>query len=112
MAGPAIVSRLLISGAFCALVPGTKINSRSCKNIGASAVFGITRQNHFNHAPICASVLCEISDLHEMVARHRYFKSRIGALDDLAFKRVGEGNRCGSKKNRSDEKSHAERFHV
>jgi hypothetical protein len=90
---------------------GTKINSGSCKNIGASAVFGITRQNHLNHAPICASVLREIRDLHEMIAGHRDFKSRISALDDLAFKRIGEDNCCGTKKNRSDEKSHAERFH-
>jgi len=90
---------------------GAKINSRRCENIGASAIFGVTRQNHLNHAPICASVLREIGDLHEMIRRHCDFKDRIVALDDLAFKRIGEGNRCGTKKNRGDKKSHAQRFH-
>src|SRR4029079_6776875 len=53
---------------------GAKINSRSCQHIRASAVFAVARQNHLNHAPICASVLREIRDLHEMIAGHRYFK--------------------------------------
>ena len=75
---------------------GAKINSRRCENIGASAIFGITRQDHLNNAPICASVLREIRDLHEMIARHRDFKNRIVAGDDLAFKRIGEGNCCCS----------------
>jgi hypothetical protein len=71
----------------------------------------ITRQAHLNNSPICASILREIRDLHEMIARHRDFKNRIAAGDDLAFERIGEGNRRGSKKNRGDEKSHGERFH-
>jgi len=98
-------------GSVLGVSAGAKINSRRCENIGASSIFAVTRQNHLNHAPICASVLREICDLHEMIARDRDFKDRIGALDDLAFKRIGEGNCCGNNKNRSDEKSHAERFH-
>jgi hypothetical protein len=90
---------------------GTKINPRRCEDIGGSAIFGITRQDHLNDAPVGPSVLREIRDLHEMIARHRDFKRRIGAGDDLAFKRIGEANRCGSKKKRSDEKSHGERSH-
>jgi hypothetical protein len=90
---------------------GAKINPRRCEDIGSSAIFGITRQAHLNDTPIGASVLREIRDLHEMIARHRDFKRRIGAGDDLAFKRIGEANRCGSKKKRSDEKSHVERSH-
>jgi hypothetical protein len=46
-----------------------------------------------------------------MIARHCDFKNRVVAGDNLAFKRIGEDNRCGSKKNRSDEKSHGERSH-
>jgi hypothetical protein len=46
-----------------------------------------------------------------MIARHYDFNNRIVAGDDFAFKRIGEGNRCGSKKKRSDEKSHGERSH-
>jgi len=91
--------------------PGAKINSSRCENIGATAVFLVTRQNHLNNAAICASILREIRDLHEMIARHRDFENRIVAGDDLAFKRISEGNCCGSKKKRSDEKSHGERSH-
>jgi hypothetical protein len=40
-----------------------------------------------DNAGTCAfHVLCEIRDLHEMIARHRDFDKRIGAGDDLAFK--------------------------
>src|SRR5215472_3957755 len=46
-----------------------------------------------------------------MIGRHDDFKNRIVALDDLAFKRIGESNCCGSQKNRSDKKSHGERSH-
>src|SRR4029453_14704869 len=46
---------------------GAKINPRRCENIGASAIFAIPRQGHLNNAPICASVLREIGDLHEMI---------------------------------------------
>src|SRR5262249_53166047 len=73
---------------------GAKINSCRCENIGASAVVGVTRQDHLNNAPVCASVLSEISNLHEMITRHYYFKNRIAALDDLAFKWIGEDNNC------------------
>jgi len=98
-------------GSVLRVSAGAKINSRCRENVGAPAVFLVTRQNHLNHASICASVLREIRDLHEMIARDRDFKDRIGALDDLAFKRIGDGNCCGSNKNRSDERSHAERSH-
>jgi len=46
-----------------------------------------------------------------MIVRDYDFKNRIAAGDDFAFKRIGERNHCGSKKSRSDEKSHGERFH-
>jgi hypothetical protein len=88
-----------------------KINSGRCENIGASAIWAVERKVHLNNASICASYLCEISDLHEMILRHYDFKKRIAAGDDFAFKRIGEANRCGGKENRSDKKSHAEHFH-
>jgi hypothetical protein len=46
-----------------------------------------------------------------MIARHRDFKNRIRTLDDLTFERIGEGNCCGTEKNRNDEKPHADRSH-
>jgi hypothetical protein len=64
-----------------------------------------------NDTPVSASVLREIRDLHEMIAGHRNFKNRVSAGDNLALERIGEGNRYGSKKNRSDEKSHGGRSH-
>jgi hypothetical protein len=91
--------------------PGAKVNSGRCEHIGGSAIWGISRQANLNNSPICAAVLREIRDLHDMIARHSNFKNRIVALDDLALKRIGEGNCCGSKENRSDEKSRGERFH-
>ena len=75
LAGPAIVTRLLISGEILRVVAGTKINSRRCENIGGSAIFGVPRQGHLNNGPICASVLRKIRDLHEMIARHYDFEN-------------------------------------
>jgi len=46
-----------------------------------------------------------------MIARHYDFKKRIAAGDDFAFKRIGEANDRGGKKNRSDKKSHGKHFH-
>src|SRR5262249_8713276 len=81
---------------------GAKINSGRCENIGASTIWAVERKVYLNNAPICASLLCEIRDLHEMIVRHNDFKNRIAAGDDFAFKRIGERNHCGSKKSRSD----------
>ena len=75
---------------------GAEINSGRCENIGGSAIFGVPRQGHLNNGPICASVLRKIRNLHKMIARHYDFENRIVAGDDLAFKRIGEGNRCCS----------------
>jgi hypothetical protein len=46
-----------------------------------------------------------------MLVRHYDFKSRIVTGNDLAFKRIGEGNCCGSKKRETDEISGGEHFH-
>src|SRR5262245_49671406 len=46
-----------------------------------------------------------------MIVRHRDHECRIVARDDLALKRIGETNCCGSETNRSDKNSHAERSH-
>ena len=73
---------------------GAKINSGRCENIGGSAIFRVPRQGHLYNGPIGASVLREIRDLHEMIARHYDFENRIVAGNDLAFKRIGESNRC------------------
>jgi len=89
----------------------TKINSCRCENIGASAIFSVSRQDYLNHGPICASGLREICDLHEMIARHFDYNNRIGARDDLAFERIGEDNCCSRKKKRSDQKLHGKRPH-
>ena len=70
IAGPAIVTWLLISGSVLRVSAGAKINSRRCENIGASAIFDVTGQDYLNNAAVCASVLCEIRDLHEMIAGH------------------------------------------
>jgi hypothetical protein len=91
--------------------PGAKINSGRCENIGGSAIFGISRQAHLNNAPIYASGLREICDLHEMIVRHFDYNNRVGAGDDLAFERIGEDNCCSRKKKRSDQKSHGKRPH-
>jgi hypothetical protein len=90
---------------------GAKINPRRCQNIGVSTIWGVTRQGHLNNSPVCASVLREIRYPHEMIARHCDFKNRIVAGDDFAFKRIGEGNCCGSKKRENDEISDGEHFH-
>ena len=86
-------------GKVLRVAAGAKINSRRCENIGGPAIFGVTRQGHLNNGPICASVLREIRDLHKMIARHYNFENRIVAGDDLAFKRIGESNCCGSQEN-------------
>jgi hypothetical protein len=79
--------------------------------MGASAIWAVERKVYLNNAPICASFLCEICNLHEMIVGHNDFKNPIAAGDDFAFKRIGERNRYGGKKNRSDKKSHGEHFH-
>jgi hypothetical protein len=53
---------------------GAEINSGRRENIGGPAIFGVSRQSHLNNAPIGASILREIRDLHEMIARHYDFK--------------------------------------
>jgi hypothetical protein len=91
--------------------PSAKVNSGRCENIGGSAIWGIPRQANLNNSPICAAVLREIRDLHDMIAGHFDYNSRIVARDDLAFERIGEDNCCSRKKKRSDQKSHGKRFH-
>ncbi len=86
-------------GRVLRVAAGAKINSGRCENIGRSAIFGVPWQGHLNNGPICASVLRKIRDLHEMIARHYDFESRIVAGDDLAFKRIGESNCCCSQTN-------------
>jgi hypothetical protein len=98
-------------GSILRVSAGAKINSGRCENIGASAIWAVEGQVYLNNAPICASYLREIGDLHEMIVRHNDFKKGIAARDDFAFKRISEANGCGGKKNRSDKKSHAEHFH-
>jgi len=46
-----------------------------------------------------------------MISGHYDFENRIVAGDDLAFKRIGESNCCGSQKTRHYEKSHGEHLH-
>jgi hypothetical protein len=103
-----LIARL---GSILQIASGAKINSGRCEYIGGPAIFGVTRQLHLNDTTISASVLCEIRDLHEMIARHDDYKSRIVARNDLALERVCKDNRCGSNKKRSDDKSHGEHFH-
>ena len=112
VAGPAMITRLLISGKFCELVPGTKINSRRCEDLCSPAIFGVTFQRYVNGAAISASILGEICDLEKLLVSHGDYKRRISAGDDLALERIGENNCSGSKKRESDEKSRAEHFHM
>jgi hypothetical protein len=46
-----------------------------------------------------------------MIAGHYDFEKRIGAGDDLAFKRIGESNCYCNQQGESDETSHCEHLH-
>jgi hypothetical protein len=98
-------------GRVLRVASGTKINSRRCEDNGGSAIVGVPRQGHFNNGAVSASVLREIRDLHEVIVRHSDYECRIVAGDDLALRRIGESNCCGSENKRSDKKSRGERLH-